>query len=154
MKTGQIALVGMMACLLGCAGIGAYVPDEGGETNNQCSDISLSSNTSPQVFQGSDDEEILTVTNGQIQTLHSRAPGDATVTLTSSGAPAGLAVEFENNQTTQVVTVPLDNFISVDLNFIAGPSTQTGTYPITLTATESGCTPVSTTVNLTVLAGG
>lgn len=138
---------------MGCAGFEAYVPDNdtgSGGTPLQCAALDLSTNTNPFVDAGTDGEETLQVINGQISGLHSRAPGDATVTLTVLNLPAGMAFQFEDGQTSQVVTVPLNNFRNVDIHYLPGGSMQSGDYQVTIQAQEAGCSPVVQTVTVTV----
>lgn len=152
MKVWQIASVGFIACILGCGGAGAYVPDEQstGGTPLQCAVLSLSLPGSMEVPQGGTNTESFSIINGNVEALQSRAAGDATVTFSISGLPNNVTATFDPSS----VTVPLDSLRNIDIDFDAA-AIQGGTaYNLTITATQSGCTPVSGTVPFSVYNEG
>lgn len=157
MKTWQLIAAASAVYLGGCAGFAAYVPD--GNTNTggtplQCAAITLSTNTNPQAPQGSDTEEILQITNGQVNTLHGRSPGDATVTLSAIGLPAGMGFTFADGNIEPNITVPLNSVWNEDIHYLPDGSVPPGDYPITLQAHEEGCSPVTINVTVSVSGGG
>ncbi len=148
MKIWQIGAVGSIAVILGCGGMGAYVPDEPGNTGNpsQCALISTATNNDVFVSTNDTQEEGFTVFNGVIQgSVQTRAPGDAIVNLTVSGLPAGMSVNLSDSQ----LTVPLNGSQSITLDYVTS-GTQPGTYNVLVTTQEAGCTPVAETITVTV----
>lgn len=148
MKLWQVGAAGALIFILGCGGMGAYVPDQaqGNGTPLQCADLSLSIPSTMQVVQGSTSTETFTIINGDVDSLQSRAPGDATVSLSISGLPNGVTATFNPNP----VTVGLDSFENVEITFDASIAQQGSSYNLTITATESGCTPVTGVTSLSV----
>jgi|GEM_PF-6620946 len=147
MKIWQIASIGSLAIILGCGGMGAYVPD--GVQNNgnpvQCAALSVVTSSTVSVALDSDTEENLTVINGNLQALQSRAPGDADVTFAVTGLPAGLSVNF----VTSPLTVGLDSSASTTVRYVTDGA-QEGTYNIQIITSQAGCTPITTTVQVIV----
>ncbi|MFM9873037.1 MAG: hypothetical protein ACKVQS_06175 [Fimbriimonadaceae bacterium] len=149
MKFWQIGAIGALAFILGCGGMGAYVPDgaTGTGTPLQCAAITMSTNNDVFTSPNSDQEEILDIFNGVGQGLQSRAPGEATLNLTVSGLPSGMTFDFASNP----VTVQLNQGTAVDIHYVTNGSIQPGTYNVVITAQEAGCTPVVEQVTVTVL---
>ncbi|MEQ1692477.1 MAG: hypothetical protein ABMA00_14405, partial [Gemmatimonas sp.] len=67
------------------------------------------------------------------------------VTLSTSGAPAGVTIQFDNN--------PIGTN-GTTMTFIVGPSTVPASYPITLTASAPGVASANVVVTLVVTATG
>ncbi|MBX3109326.1 MAG: hypothetical protein KF743_09110 [Fimbriimonadaceae bacterium] len=157
MKTWQVIAAASAVYLGGCAGFAAYVPD--GNTNTggtplQCAAITLSTNTNPQAPQGSDTEEVLQITNGQVNTLHGRSPGDAVVTLSITGLPNGLGFTFADGETQPTRTVPLNSTWNEDIHYLPDGTIQPGDYQVTIRAQEQGCPAVTQNVTVSVIGGG
>jgi uncharacterized membrane protein len=72
------------------------------------------------------------------------APFTGSVALTATGQPTGVSVAFS----------PTSSTTSSVATFTAASTTVAGTYPITITGTSGTLNPVTTTINLTVTAGG
>jgi hypothetical protein len=150
MKVWQIASVGCIAIILGCGGMGAYVPDGPASTGtpSQCAALGVSADTTVSVEIDSQTEDTITVFNGASEGLQSRVSngdGDATVTFSVSGLPSGLFLNFLTNP----VIAPLNGSGSTTARYLTD-GVQAGTYTIQVTAQESGCTPITTAVEVTV----
>ncbi|MFM9873039.1 MAG: hypothetical protein ACKVQS_06185 [Fimbriimonadaceae bacterium] len=154
MRFWQVGAIGALAFILGCGGMGAYVPDgaTGTGTPLQCSTLSLIVPNTVDIDQGTVDSVAIVVVNGQISQFltQGRAPGDATVTLSVSGLPNFVTGSFSPNP----VTVGLNAAQQSDLTLDATGSQAGSSYNVTVTATEAGCTPVSETFSLNVFSGG
>lgn len=155
MKLYQWASLGLAAILLGgCGGIKAYVPagNTAGTGNPvQCANLSIGSSSTITVVRDGSTESSFSIVNGSLsgQGLQSRAPGDATVTITLVDAPGGVTSVFTPNP----VTIPLDDLQNVGWELFAGQSVLPGTYTITIRVQEGSCTSVNQQITLIVTNG-
>ncbi len=153
MKFYQWASLGLAAVLLGgCGGIKAYVPagNTAGTGNPvQCANLSIGSSSTITVVRDGSTESSFSIANGNLQALQSRAPGDATVTITLVNAPPGVTSVFTPNP----ITIPLNDLEIINWDLFAGQSVQPGTYTITIRVQEGSCTSVNQQITLTVTNG-
>ncbi|ARU40932.1 hypothetical protein CCB80_07150 [Armatimonadetes bacterium Uphvl-Ar1] len=153
MKFYQWASLGLAAVLLGgCGGIKAYVPagNTAGTGNPaQCANLSIGSSSTITVVRDGSTESSFSIANGNLQALQSRAPGDATVTITLVNAPPGVTSVFTPNP----ITIPLNDLEIINWDLFAGQSVQPGTYTISIRVQEGSCTSVNQQITLTVTNG-
>lgn len=140
-----------IAVLLGCGGMGAYVPDQAATNGTpvQCAALDMFTNVEVITTPNNEQLENLEVVNGVVDGLQSRAPGEAVVNLTASGMPIGMTVVFSTNP----VTVQLDDLESIFVTYETDGSVQLGTYNIAIEAQQSGCSPIVEQVSVEVRNG-
>ncbi|MFM9873038.1 MAG: hypothetical protein ACKVQS_06180 [Fimbriimonadaceae bacterium] len=150
MKIWQIGAIGALAFILGCAGMGAYVPDgaTGTGTPLQCAALAIYVQDPCTIDDVNLTNFDVTVTNGNVQDLQGRAPGDATYTISVSGNPNDVGTTI----TPQTNTVGLNSLFVHTLG-LDGDGAELGTFELTLTVTEAGCTSVVRTVTVEVVGG-
>lgn len=153
MKFYQWASLGLAAILMGgCGGIKAYVPagNTAGTGNPvQCANLSIGSSSTITVVRDGSTESSFSIANGNLQALQSRAPGDATVTITLVNAPPGVTSVFTPNP----ITIPLNDLEIINWDLFAGQSVQPGTYTISIRVQEGSCTSVNQQITLIVTNG-
>lgn len=142
MPGGSILACTLAAALAGCGGGGSSNTGTGPNPNpNSTPPAALSLAISPvtsTIPQG-----------GQVQVIATavRANFTSAVTLTVSGAPAGVTSTISQPQGS-------GNIVTGTLIFVAAAATAPGAYPITITASGTGVTSVTATFALTITAVG